>query len=111
VLSRPANDKETAHIMAFLVMWAMNSEHQFVIHEKAADLSKGRKNKKMMGIYMAAMIKYILENPDKESDTMAVWLATYTVLCDYIELPANGVRKTKPIKELLSNKSNLKEYL
>lgn len=71
------------------------------------------KSPETLGIYMAGMTKYVLENPDMAKNQNEVTYNTFVILLDYAEKPANGISLSKDLKKAIDAKNNnkLREYL
>ena len=106
VLSKPIDDNDGVLAGAYLLVWAQNSEHSFTFDANISKLSKKKANTMLLCVYLAALTKFILENPDKEKDTKAATIYTYTKLADYVANANNHVKKTKDIKKLIAAKTN-----
>ena len=70
-------------------------------------------NNLLLGVYCAALAKYVLENPDKEKDSKAVQMYAYNTLADYCAKPSNHVKMTKKVKKFVKakNEGTLEEFL
>jgi hypothetical protein len=113
ILTTPDEPNENRRL-AFksIIMWMSGTaEYSFDIDESLSPLMKN--NDSIVGLYMASMSKYVLENPDRSKNKSEVKLNSYTYLLDYCEKELNGVKQTKELKRAIAakNENRLKEYL
>ena len=73
-------------------------DYSFTLDNVATKLTKG--NDDLLGLYMAAMTKYCLENPANAKDEKLVKLNSLKTLITYCDNPANNIKMTKPLKKL-----------
>lgn len=85
--------------LQFIILWmTATPDYKFVIDEVAGDLLKG--NDELLGLYMGAMTKYVLENKASSGDEKAVKLNSIIILLDYTDNPSNNIKPTKGLKKL-----------
>ena len=86
-------------------------DYTFSIDESIAQLMK--KNAAVLSIYMAAMTKFVLENPDQAHDEGAVKLNAFEQMLTYCEDSTNKVEITSDLKKAIKakDKGQLKKYL
>lgn len=86
-------------------------DHDFIIGEHVGRLMD--KNEAILGIYMAAMTRYVLEHPDKPVTADEVQFHSFESLLEYCEDPRNKVPATRELKKAIKakNKGNLRDYL
>lgn len=114
ILSVPVqqdNPNRAAAMRALIVWMTGTPDHTFIVDETASKLME--KNDDVLGLYFAAMTKYMLENTDKTADPKEVKYNTVVSLLNYCENPTNNVRMTKGLKKAIAekNKGKLREYL
>ncbi|WP_224995477.1 hypothetical protein [Cesiribacter sp. SM1] len=114
ILSVPVDDNNPNRQAALkaLVTWMSGTpDYKFMVDETAAKLM--HKNDAVLGIYFAAMTKYVLENSDKASDNNEIKLNAVTLLLDYCEVKSNKMKLNKELKKAIAAKNGgkLKEYL
>lgn len=86
-------------------------DHTFIIGEHVGKLMSN--NEAILGIYMAAMTRYVLENGDKPSTPDDVQFHSFETLLEYCEDPRNKVPSTRELKKAIKAKNNgkLSSYL
>ena len=90
--------------LQFIIKWmSATPDYQFALDEVASKLLKGSDD--LLGLYMAGMTKYVLENPGNAGDAKAVKLNAITILLNYSDNPANNVKSTKNLKKLSEAKA------
>ena len=86
--------------LQFIYKWMTGTpEYSFRLNEAANDIFKG--NSDLMGIYMAATVKYSLENKAEAKDPKAVKLNGLIGTIAYCEKKENNVKPSKTLKKLL----------
>ena len=65
-----------------------------------------KSNDEYLGLYMAAMTKYSLENKESANDLNLVKVNAMTAVLNYCENEANNMKMTKPLKKLSEAKAN-----
>lgn len=114
VLQQP-NDKNNVNRLLSLqtvIKWMSGTpDYSFAIDESIGGIMK--KNDDVLGVYMAAMTKFVLENPGQAKDQSAVKLNAFIYLLDYCSNPANKIKQTKELEKAIEAKNDdkLKEYL
>lgn len=114
ILSVPvqADNENRAAALRSLIVWMTGTpDHKFIVDETATRLMD--KNDAVLGLYLAAMTKFVLENTDKAADANEVKYGAVVTLLDYCASPTNNVPLTKELKRALAqkNKGKLREYL
>ena len=114
ILSVPAeenNDNRQAALKSLVVWMTGTPDYKFIVDETAGRLMQ--KNDDVLGIYFAAMTKFVLEHSDKSSDLNEVKYNTVVTLLDYCENTSNKMKLTKELKKAIAAKKEgkLKEYL
>lgn len=86
-------------------------DHTFVIGEHVAKLMNN--NEAILGIYMAALTRYVLENRNKPVTTEEVQFHSFESLLEYCEDSQNKVPATRELKKAIKakNSGNLRDYL
>lgn len=114
ILQQP-NDKDNVNRLLSLqtvIKWMSGTpDYTFAIDESIGAVMK--KNDDVLGVYMAAMTKFVLENPDQAKDQSAVKLNAFAYLLDYCANPVNKIKQTKELEKAIEAKKDdkLKEYL
>jgi hypothetical protein len=90
--------------LQFIIKWmTATPDYQFSLDEVAGKLLKGSDD--LLGLYMGAMTKYVLENKNSAGDAKLVKLNAITILLNYSDNPANNVKPTKNLKKLSEAKA------
>lgn len=100
VLTTPLKEKDSnrSKSLAFIIKWMSGTpDYTFAIDETATTMSKD--NAAVLGLYLAAMTQYCLENPASATDQKAVELNAVKKVLTYCENPANNVVMTKQLKK------------
>jgi len=98
------DDIQRLRSLSFIIKWmGATPDYQFSLDEVASKLLKGSDD--LLGLYMAAMTKYVLENKASAADQKAIKLNGITMLLTYAENPANKLKMTKNLKKLSEAKA------
>ncbi|HMF70275.1 MAG TPA: hypothetical protein VK616_02310 [Flavitalea sp.] len=90
--------------LSFVIRWMTGTpDYSFTLDEVAGKIVKGNDN--LLGLYMAAMTKYSLENKESSKDQKLVKLNALTSLLNYCEDVNNNVKMTKQLKKLSEAKA------
>lgn len=106
LLSTPfeKNNIDRLRSLSVLIKWmSATPDYSFSLDEAAAKLMKG--NDDLLGLYMAAMTKYCLENKESAKDSKLVKLNAVTYVLNYCEDEKNNIKMTKQLKKLSEAKS------
>lgn len=114
VLTSPNSKDDMPRLVALqnIIKWMSGTpDYKFTLDESITKLSN--KNSDVLSVYMAALTRFVLENPGQSGDPDAVMLNAFTLLLDYCEDQANKMKKTKELQKAISakNEGKLKEYL
>lgn len=99
LLGTPLNkdDINRAQCLRFLLRWMTGTpDYMFTIAGHKA--LKG--NDDLLGVYLACMTRYCLNNPASAKDEKKVKLNTFQLLLQYCENEANQVKMTRGLKKL-----------
>jgi len=105
-------DPNCMYCMAFIIRWMSGTpDYSFGVDDAVGKLIKS--NQLLMGVYMACMNIYVLNNKDKASDANAVKLNSVSMFLDYCSNPAIKVKPDGELKKAIKakNDNKLKEYL
>lgn len=105
LLSTPVkkNDINRQKSLQFIIKWMSGTpDYSFNITDAIDLIGKG--NTDLLGIYMAAITKYSLENKAAAKDPKLVKLNAMTMLLNYCENKNNNLKLTKPLKKLAEAK-------
>jgi hypothetical protein len=92
LLTTPIEKDNAARLAAgvYLIKWMTGTPaYYFSLDEDAAELAK--KNDDLFMVFMAAMTKYVLENPSNADDVKKVKLNSIKTLIKYAKNPKNNV--------------------
>jgi hypothetical protein len=106
-LSTPFSSKDITRLesLSFLVRWmSATPDYQFTIDQTVSKLMKG--NDDVLGLYMAAMAKYAVENKSNSKDQNLIKLNAVSSILTYAENPVNNFKLTKNLKKLSEAKAN-----
>ena len=86
-------------------------DHTFIIGEHVGKLMSG--NEAILGIYMAAITRYVLENGDKPIAPDEVQFHSFEILLEYCEDPRNKVPSSRELRKAIKakNSGKLRTYL
>ena len=114
VLTTPVDPENTTRGQAIqnLAMWMENTpDYRFIIDDAVIPVIQ--KDTDIMAVYIAGMIKFVLENPDGSKDQNEIMFHAFSDLLDFCSHSENGIMITKEMKRALEarNENKLKEYL
>src|SRR5687768_1947157 len=82
IMKKPLNDVDQAYAILFILAWSEKTEYTLIIDKNINSLSKKKANALITGVFLAAEIIYILDNPDKAKNTKEILINTYTDLAE-----------------------------
>ncbi len=106
------NNINNLNALKFLIRWMSGTpDFQFDIDATIAEPSKS--NPALLGVYMACMAKFVLENKDKAKDPKEVKYNSILTFIGYCEDASKMVKPNRELKKLIKakNDNTLKEYL
>jgi len=114
ILTTPMDDENTNRInaMQFMFRWMDGTpDYTFYLDETVGKLAQT--SDALLGVYMACMCRYVLENKEKAKDDKDVKYNSVLMLIDYSQDPHHNVEITGELKNLIKAKDEqrLKEYL
>jgi hypothetical protein len=114
VLTTPMDDENTNRINAlqFMLRWMDGTpEYTFTLDETVGKLAQT--SDALLGVYMACMCRYVLENKDKAKNEKDVKYNSVLLLIDYARNPDNKVEISGEMENLIRAKDEhrLKEYI
>lgn len=114
LLSSPfkSDNKDRINSLEFIGKWMTGTtDHSFIFIGVPEKVGKG--NNDLLGLYMAAMAKYTLENKAAAKDAKVVELNAFTMLLNYCENKDNNMKMSKQLKKLseAKQKGQLEEAL
>lgn len=93
------NDLNRLKSLQFIIKWMTGTpDFSFSLDETVSKVSKG--NEELVGIYMACMTKYCLENKASAKDAKIVELNAVKLLLAYCGDEKNNIKMTKQLKKL-----------
>ena len=96
----------------FILRWMEGTpDFMFNIDDSLAKVWK--QDKFIMGVYMACLTKYCLENPENAKNNDVVELNATKLFLNYVNHPDSGVKKTAALKKLIKadQEGKLNEFL
>ena len=99
-----SDNKDRINSLQFIGKWMTGTtDHSFVFGDVTEKIGKG--NNDLIGLYMAAMVKYTLENKTAAKDAKLVELNAFTTLLNYCENKDNNIKMSKQLKKLSEAKA------
>ncbi len=98
--------------LQYIIKWMSGTpDYNFTLNEQATKFAK--KNDDLLGLYMAAMTKYVLENKADAKDQDKVKLNAVKLIIAYAKDEKNKVRLNAELKKAIEadDKGKLSEYL
>lgn len=98
--------------LQYIIKWMSGTpDYNFTLDEQATKFAK--KNDDLLGLYMAAMTKYVLENKADAKDQDKVKLNAVKLIIAYAKDEKNKVRLNAELKKAIEadDKGKLSEYL
>ncbi|MEP7111481.1 MAG: hypothetical protein ABI760_26035 [Ferruginibacter sp.] len=89
--------------LRFIGKWIYGTTDYSIVINDAGD-KIGKDNNDLLGIYMAAMVKYTLENKTASKDAKLVKLNALILLLNYCGNKDNNIKMTKQLKKLSEEK-------
>jgi len=114
LLSTPMDSKSIDRLrsLQFIIKWMTGSpDYSFTLDEQATKFAKG--NDDLLGLYMAAMTKYVLENKAESKNQNTIKLNAVRIIIKYAKDINNKVKINKELKKVIEAEENgkLEEYL
>jgi hypothetical protein len=100
VFSTPVNEQnaDRQKAMAFIIKWMSGTpDYTFELDETAAKITKG--SDAMLGQYIAAMTKQVLEDPANAKEKQLVKDKAIDLLIRYCQNAGNNLKMTKGLKK------------
>ena len=114
ILTTPLDEKNANRLysLQFIIRWMEGTpDYSFGIDESIMKVSKS--NQSLLGVYMACMTQYVLENKENSKDQKGIKYNAMLMLISYAENINNKVEINKELKKMIKAKKEdkLKEYL
>ena len=106
------SDINRLRALQFIMRWMEGTpDYMFGLDESISKVINSES--KLLGIYMACMTKFVLENKEKSSDQKEIKYNSFLTLIAYCEDQDKGVKLNKELKKLIKarNDGTLREYL
>ncbi len=98
------NDLVRLTSLSFIIRWmSATPDYTFSLDEVVTKFMKGSDD--LLGLYMAAMTKYCLENKASAKNQQLVKLNAITYVLNYCEDEKNNLKMTKQLKKLSEAKA------
>lgn len=107
LFNNPANQAELNRLISiqYIMKWMTGTpDYTFELGEKSMDLTKG--NSDLLGLYMAAMTKVVLENEGEKVDNDAIYNQSESLLVEYCSNSENKMKPSKKIKKIIKRRKN-----
>jgi hypothetical protein len=98
--------------LQYIIKWMSGTpDYGFTLDEQATKFAK--KNDDLLGLYMAAMTKYVLENKADSKDEKKIKLNAVKLIIAYVKVEKNKVKLNAELKRVIGaeEKGKLEEYL
>lgn len=105
------DDLERLYAIEFVIKWMTGtSDYQFDLSEKFSKAFAGETD--LMGLYMAGMVKYTLDNKSNSFSPSVIGLNAVRLVLKYSNNAANNLKQTGEIKRMASalKKGELEKY-
>lgn len=114
LLSTPMESKSIDRLksLQYIIKWMSGSpDYSFTLDEQATKFTKS--NEDLLGLYMAAMTKYVLENKSESNNQNKIKLNAVKMIIAYAMDTGNNVKINKELKKVIEADENgrLEEYL
>lgn len=106
------NNLDRLKSLEYVIKWMSGTpDYSFTLDEQATKFAK--KNDDLLGLYMAAMTKYVLENKEDSKDQNKIKLNAVKLIIEYAKNEKNKVKLNSELKKAIEadNKGQLAEYL
>jgi len=106
------NNLDRLKSLEYVIKWMSGTpDYSFTLDEQATKFSK--KNDDLLGLYMAAMTKYVLENKEDSKDQNKIKLNAVKLIIEYAKNEKNKVKLNSELKKAIEadNKGQLADYL
>lgn len=103
---------ERLYAIQFIMKWMEGTpDYTFIIDEKFARAFVADAD--LLGLYVAAMTKYALENKEQAGDATTVSLNAIKIIIEYSSKPGNNLKQTGELKKMAAalKKGELEKYL
>lgn len=107
LFNNPANQSEINRLRSiqYIMKWMEGTpDYTFEIDEKVIELTKG--NPDLLGLYLAAMSKVVIENKDGELNNENIYNKAEEILVNYCSNSNNKMKPSKKIKKIIKNRKN-----
>lgn len=106
------NDAGRLRSMQYIIKWMSGTpDYNFTLDEQATKFTK--KSDDLLGLYMAAMTKYVLENKENAKDQNMIKLNAVKLIIAYAKEEKNKVKINAELKKAIEadDKGELSTYL
>ena len=107
ILSTPIDTKNQNRILAtiFVRKW-LDKTPNYIFHVDKDVAKILDKEGNVLDVFIAAMTKFAIENPEQGNDPQAVTLYAWNTTLDYIANKANNIKQTGEMKKMIKAKNN-----
>lgn len=102
LLSTPMDGKSIDRLksLQYVIKWMTGTpEYSFTLDGQATKFAKN--NNDLLGLYMVAMTKYVLENPAEAGNQDKIKLHAVKTIVQYASNPANNLKGNKELKKVM----------
>ena len=107
LFENPANKHEINRLtsLQYIIKWMTGTpDYTFELEDNAMKLTKG--NSDLLGLYMAAMTKVVLENKGGNLTNEEIYNRSEELLVNYCGNSNNKMKPSKKIKKILKSRKN-----
>lgn len=105
LFENPSDKEELNRLnsIQYIMKWMTGTpDYTFDIGSEAVELTKG--NSDLLGLYMAAMSKVVIENEEGELSSSEIYNKAEKILVEYCSNSENNIKPSKKIKKMLKQK-------
>ena len=105
LFDNPASKEELNRLYAiqYIMKWMTGTpDYKFELGKREIDLTKG--NSDLLGLYMAAITKVVLENKGDKLDSDSIYNRAEALLVNYCSDATNKMKPSRKIKKILKSR-------
>jgi hypothetical protein len=107
LFSKPMNknDRNRYISLQYIIKWMSGTpDYTFDLGEKSMELTRG--NQDLLGLYMAAMTKVVLENGDSKLNGEEIYQGAEDLLVEYCSDSSNNMKPSRKIKKIMKTRKS-----
>jgi hypothetical protein len=105
LFENPNDENELNRLIAtqYIMNWMNGTpDYTFEIGDDAMSLTKGKQE--LLGLYLAAMTKVVLDNPEEELSNKEIHNQSQEILVKYCSDENNNIKPSKKIKKIIKSR-------